>query len=59
MRGDQAQKESGATTANRDNYYKSGAQQCELETKLLFKSFGKTSDKNSGLESPCYKTLGL
>ena len=45
MRGDQAQKESGATTANRDNYYKSGAQQCELETKLLLKALEKPQTK--------------
>ena len=31
----------------------------EQETKRLFKSFGKLSDKNSGLEPPCFRTLGL
>ena len=30
-----------------------------LKTKLLFKSFGKSSDKKFALESPCCKFLGL
>ena len=30
-----------------------------LKNKLFFKNFGKFSDKNYGLESPCCKILGL
>ena len=50
---------------NRCNYYILGqllhidAQQCELKSKLLFKSFGKLSNKNSAMGFPCCKTLSL